>query len=246
MVKSVPLNIPIDLDHITSLLQKSLMKKADSVLEPIDGYVMQQEQKEHILTVKEHVQYIDSCIHKLDAIIDNFVESFESQISLLCSLPCVNHASTITIISEIGTDMSPVNNVKCICCCAALTPGNNKSAGKKRSVRITRAGVYLKPALFHVTHTAVKDLEQPYYKIKYERIMKRCEKKFAINAIARMILTAINFMYKNDEVFNPSDLYKFDMSIDLKDKQEDRTIKQATKPLLSKGITQLTSYPFLY
>lgn len=230
----------IDPDHITSLLQKSLKKKADSVLESIDGYVMQQEQKERIRIVKEHMQYIDSCIHKLDDVIDNLVEPFASQISLLCSIPGVNRASAITIISEIGTDMSQFNNVKRICCWAGLTPGNNESAGKKKSVRITRAGVYLKPALVQVAHAAVKDLEQPYYKIKYQLIMKRRGKKRAIIAIARMILTAIYFMFKNGEVFNPSDLYKFDMPTELKDKQEDRAIKQATKLLLSKGITQLT------
>ncbi|MDA8227406.1 MAG: transposase [Desulfitobacterium hafniense] len=56
---------------------------------------------------------------------------------------------------------------------AGLTPGNNESAGKKKSVRITRAGVYLKPALVQVTHAAVKSNISPYYRVKYERISKR-------------------------------------------------------------------------
>ena len=47
-----------------------------------------------------------------------------------------------------------------------LTPGNNESAGKKKSVRITRAGVYLKPALVQVAHAAVKSDKSPYYKTK--------------------------------------------------------------------------------
>jgi hypothetical protein len=37
-----------------------------------------------------------------------------------------------------------------------LTPDNNESAGKKKSVKITRAGVYLKPALVQCAHAAVK------------------------------------------------------------------------------------------
>lgn len=235
----------IDPDHVSSLLCGKLKKKTDSVLESIDGYIMQQEQKQRIGIVKEHMRYINSCIVEIDALIVKMVQSYESQISLLSTIPGVDRASAITIISEIGIDMSHFSNVKRICCWAGLTPGNNESAGKKKSVRITRAGVYLKPALVQVAHAAVKDLEHPYYKIKYERILKRRGKKRAIIAIARMILTAIYFMLKNGEIFNPSDLYKIDMPSDLKEKQEERAIKQAMKLLLSKGITQLSTSPIL-
>ena len=55
-----------------------------------------------------------------------------------------------------------------------------KSAGKKKSVRITRAGVYLKPALVQCTHAAVKSDKSPYYKKKYESLVKRRGKKRAI------------------------------------------------------------------
>lgn len=41
-------------------------------------------------------------------------------------------------------------------------PGNNESAGKKKSVRITRAGVYLKPALVQCAHAAMKSDKSPY------------------------------------------------------------------------------------
>ena len=61
-------------------------------------------------------------------------------------------------------------------------------------------------------HAAVKATEkQPYYRIKYERLMKRRGKKRAIIAISRMILTAIYAMLSTGEVFNPSDLEKFDI-----------------------------------
>ena len=68
--------------------------------------------------------------------------------------PGVDRNSAITVISEIGTDMTPFSNSKRLCCWAGLTPDNNESAGKKKSVRITRAGVYLKPALVHSNWTA--------------------------------------------------------------------------------------------
>jgi len=106
-----------------------------------------------------------------------------------------------------------------------LTPGNNESAGKKKSVRITRAGVYLKPALVQVAHAAVKSDKSPYYEQKYERIMKRRGKKRAIIAIARMILTAVYQMLSTGEAWNPTDLFKIDMPEPLKEKQKEKAMK---------------------
>lgn len=74
---------------------------------------------------------------------------------------------------------------------AGLAPGCNESAGKKKSVKISRAGVYLKPCLVQVAHAAVKDKDYDYYANKFNKISKRHGKKRAIIAIARKILVAI-------------------------------------------------------
>ena len=74
------------------------------------------------------------------------VAKYGDEINLLCTIPGIDRNSAITIISEIGTDISQFGSSKRLCW-AGLTPGNNESAGKKKSVRISRAGVYLKPAL---------------------------------------------------------------------------------------------------
>jgi len=139
-------------------------------------------------------------IQKLDALVDEFVKPFEPAITFLCTIPGIKRDSAITIISEMGTDMAQFGSSKRLCSWAGLTPGNNESAGKKKSVNITRAGVYLKRALVEVAHATVKDTKNPYYRIKYERISKRRGKKRAIIAIARMILTAIYNMltYRGD------------------------------------------------
>ena len=114
--------------------------------------------------------------------------------------------------------------------------GSNESAGKKKSVRITRAGVYLKPALVQCAHAAVKSDKSPYYKKKYESLVKRRGKKRAIIAIARMILTAIYQMLSTGEQWNPSDLYKIDMPAPLLEKQKAKAIKQAKKLLQREGL----------
>ena len=140
------------------------------------------------------------------------------------------------ITAEIGTDMSQFSSSKRLCCWAGLTPGSNESAGKKKSVRITRAGVCLKPALVQCAHAAVKSGKSPYYKKKYDSLVKRRGKKRAIIAIARMILTAIYQMMSTGEQWNPSDLYKIDMPVALVEKQKAKAIKQAKKLLQREGL----------
>ena len=225
-----------DPEYCTSLLQASLKKKASTVIESIEGYQITQAQKERIVMIRSHLNYINNSIEKLDQALNKIAKPYESAIELLCTIPGVDKHSAITIISEIGTDMSQFSNSKRLCCWAGLTPGNNESAGKKKSVRITRAGVYLKPALVQVAHAAVKSDKSHYYKIKYERIYKRRGKKRAIIAIARMILTAIYHMFITGEEFNPCDLYKIDMPVEMQDKQKEKAVKEAVKFLIAQGI----------
>ncbi len=226
-----------DPDHCVSLLQRSLKKKADLVLESIEGYSIADEQKARIKIIREHHDSIESLIAKVDACVDKMVTKYEGAMNLLCTIPGIDRNSAITIISELGTDMKQFSSSKRLCCWAGLTPGNNESAGKKKSVRISRAGVYLKPALVQVAHAAVKDKNHPYYALKYERISKRRGKKRAIIAIARMILTAIFSMLSTGEVWNPVDLYKVDMPEHLKEKQLAKAIQQATRFLEKQGLT---------
>ena len=111
------------------------------------------------------MDYITAKINDVNKMIENRISSnsdFENAVQLICTIPCVKRDSTITIISEIGTDMSQFSSSKHLCCLAGLTPGNNESAGKKKSVQITRAGVYLKPALVQCAHAAVKSDKSPY------------------------------------------------------------------------------------
>ena len=226
----------INHEEISSRLLRSLKKKSESVIESIEGYQMTDAQKYRIRLVHAHMDYITSTISDIDSMIDSLVKPYENAVQLLCTIPGVDCSSAITILSEIGTDMTQFSNSKRLCCWAGLTPGNNESAGKKKSVRITRAGVYLKPALVQAAHAAVKSNKSPYYKAKYERIMKRRGKKRAIIAVARMILTAVYHMLSTGEAWNPTDLYKIDMPEPLKNKQKEKAVKQAMKLLIAEGI----------
>ena len=229
----------IDHEVIASKLLKRLKAKEDAVIESIEGYQMTDSQKYRMHLVRAHMDYITAAINDVDSEIESLIASdpdYENAVELLCTIPGVKYDSAITIISEIGIDMSQFCSSKRLCCWAGLTPGSNESAGKKKSVRITRAGVYLKPALVHCAHAAVKSDKSPYYKKKYESLVKRRGKKRAIIAIARMILTAIFQMLTTGETWNPCDLYKIDMPEALLEKQKQKAIKQAQKLLIREGL----------
>ena len=86
----------------------------------------------------------------------------------------------------------------------------------------------------------MKSDKSPYYKKKYESLVKRRGKKRAIIAIARMILTAIFQMLTTGETWNPCDLYKIDMPEALLEKQKQKAIKQAQKLLIREGLLPTT------
>ena len=229
----------INHEEIASKLLKSLKSKEDAVIESIEGYQMTDAQKYRMRLIRAHMDYITAEINDIDKQIESLISSdpdYDKAIRLLTTIPGVKRDSAITIISEIGIDMSQFCNSKRLCCWAGLTPSNNESAGKKKSVRITRAGVYLKPALVQCAHAAVKSDKSPYYKTKYESLVKRRGKKRAVIAIARMILIAIYRMLSTGEVWNPSDLYKIDMPAPLAEKQKAKAIKQAKKLLQKEGL----------
>jgi transposase len=227
-----------DSNYCISLLKHSLKKKADEVAESIEGFQMTDSQKIRARMVKEHYDFLVKHIQRLDDAIDALAAPFEPAVELLCSLPGFDRQSAITVLSEIGTDMSQFDSSKKLCCWGGLTPGNNESAGKKKSVKITRAGVYLKPMLVQVAHAAVKSTKTPYYRIKYERIAKRRGKKRAIIAIARMLLTAIFHMLSTGEVWNPSDLTQIDMPPELRERELQKSLRKAAKLLLAHGAVE--------
>ena len=229
----------IDHEVIASKLLKRLKAKEDAVIESIEGYQMTDSQKYRMHLIRAHMDYITAAINDVDSEIESLIASdpdYENAVELLCTIPGVKYDSAITIISEIGMDMSQFYSSKRLCCWAGLTPDSNESAGKKKSVRITRAGVYLKPALVQCAHAAVKSDKSSYYKKKYESLVKRRGKKRAIIAIARMILTAIFQMLTTGETWNPCDLYKIDMPEALLEKQKQKAIKQAQKLLIREGL----------
>lgn len=199
-------------EEILSKVHGRCKASHEDILSAIDGVTLDAHQKARIEIVKNHMEYVNSLLYEIQKHIDEMIVGYENYIQLLCTIPGVDRKSAITIISEIGVDMSQWSSHHKLASWAGLAPGYNESAGKKKSVKISRAGVYLKPCLVQVAHAAVKDKDYDYYANKFNKISKRRGKKRAIIAIARKILVAIYHMLKTGEVFNPSDMTDIETS----------------------------------
>jgi transposase len=188
------------------LLKQSLKQKAEDIGLAIDGEITP-EQAEKMRIILSHMNSIELCKANLESCILNIAEKYAPQINLVSTVPGIKSFSAIAIVSEIGVDMSVFPTAKHLCSWAGLTPQNNESAGKKKSVRISRAGVYLKPLLVQIAHAVIKSDKHPEIRNRYLSIKKRRGGKRAIIAIARMLLTAIYQILKKSEPYN-SHLYR--------------------------------------
>ena len=224
-------------EDIISCLRKNCKSSHEDILSSVKGIQLTNEQKLRINIVKDHIDYLTNQIIKLNDIIDSLVKPYESYIDLLCTVPGIDRNSAIGILSEISNDMSHFKSHYNLTSWAGLAPGCNESAGKKKSVKISRAGVYLKPYLVEVAHCAVKDKTNSYYAKKFEKISKRRGMKRAYIAIARKILVAIYHMFVTGEVWNPADLASVETTIQDRIKFTKNNFNQSFKQLLSLGLT---------
>ena len=150
---------------------------------------------------------LELCKLNLQSLMLTTAEKYLPQIDLIAAAPGIQTFSAIGIISEIGVDMSVFPTSKHLCSWAGLTPQNNESAGKKKTTRISRAGVYIKPLLVQCALCAVRAKQFSEVRNRYLALKKRRGHKKAIIAIARMLLTAIYNMLKKNEPYDPN-LYR--------------------------------------
>ena len=224
-------------EDILSKVHKKCKASPDMILDSVNGTDLTPVQKARIELVNDHIKQLSSNIQKLDKLIDLMIEPYEDYISFLCQIPGVSRNSAIIILSEIGIDMNQFTTSRRITSWAGLTPSSNQSAGKKKSVRISRAGVYLKPCLVEVAHAAVKDKSHPYYANKFNKISKRRGKKRAYIAIARKILVAAYHMLLTGEIWNPADLSEVETPVEQRLKYVKNNLKSDIKQLLDIGLT---------
>ena len=192
---------------IESLIHGSMKDKIPELELAIDGYITP-EQAAKLKIIKEHFDNLEARKAELEELILALASPYQQELDLILTAPSFRNVFTaIGIISEIGVNMEAFPSAKHLCSWAGLTPTNNESTGKKKSVRGSKAGCYIKPLLAQCANAAIKSKQHPEIRNRYLRIKKRRSHKKAIIAIAKMLLTALYHMLKNGENYN-SDLYK--------------------------------------
>ena len=203
-------NPNLTLDDITPLLRKNLKSSPEEILKSINGN-FDESQSSKMNIVLKHYDSINECINELESQVLKLAHKYSTEINLLLTIPGIKEISAIFIIAEIGTNMNTFIDDKHLCSWAGLTPRCNESAKKKKSVRITKAGIYIKPLLVQCALCAIKDKSCPYIKARYESLKRRRGHKKAIIAIARLLLTSIYHILLTGEVF---DYQRFENLID--------------------------------
>ena len=194
-------NPNLTLDDITPLLRKNLKSSPEEILKSINGN-FDESQSSKMNIVLKHYDSINECINELEEQILKLALKYSTEINLLLTVPGIKEISAIFIIAEIGTNMNTFIDDKHLCSWAGFTPRCNESAKKKKSVRITKAGIYIKPLLVQCALCAIKDKSCPYIKARYESLKRRRGHKKAIIAVARLLLTSIYHILLTGEVFD--------------------------------------------
>ena len=183
-------------------------RNKDKVLDAIKNCHIETDQRFKINESMTHMEELQVHINNCEVEMIKRASPLFDQFMHITEIPGISTLSAILIISEIGVDMSQFESDKQLASWSGFAPANNESAHKKKSVRISKAGQYLKPLLVQCALSAIKDKEG-YFGIKYARIKKRRGHKKAIIAIGRMMLVSIYHMILTGERFNPSDYESF-------------------------------------
>lgn len=199
----------LDEEACKALIKKSAKKKTALILESIKGCSIRGDQRFKLMESKSHQDYLDQMVLRCEYELFVRIQPYYRFVEHVASLTGFAELSAALLIAEIGVDMSVFDSEKHLTSWAGLTPANNESAGKKKSVRISKAGQFLKPLLVQCALAAIKDKKETYFAAKYQKLKARRGHKKAIIAIARMLLTCVYHMLKTGEDFHPSDYDEF-------------------------------------
>jgi len=153
--------------------------------------------------VKQSIKDKELLISELDKQIDNKLKENEMVLDaeLLSTIPGVDKESAAYILSEIGNDMERFPDEQHLASWAGLSPGNNESAGKKKSSKTTHGDKWLKVMIVQCAWAATRT-KGTYLRSKYDSLAGRRGKKKALVAVGHKILIAAYFILKNKESYN--------------------------------------------
>jgi transposase len=136
----------------------------------------------------DHLKYMESQIDRFNQRIEEAARPFEKAITALIPMPGYDRASAQSVIAEIGPDMNQFPTDAHLCSWAKVCPGNNESAGKRKSSTTGHGNRWLMSTLVQVAWAASRK-KHSYFQAQFRRLSGRRGKKRAIVAVAHSMLT---------------------------------------------------------
>ena len=187
-------------ENLPDLIVGNLKASPEQILDDLQG-ILSPLQKRMLRVVLLHIDELNQHIASLDDEIDrNMHDQYRKAVDAVDAVTGIGSDSAKTILAVIGIDMSRFPSDAHIASWAGLCPGNNESAGKRRSGKTTKGNKLLKTTLIVCAHSAVK-VKTSYFYAQFQRISARRGKKRAYVAVAHSMLIAIYHILKDNIPF---------------------------------------------
>ncbi|MBF0699557.1 IS110 family transposase [Streptococcus danieliae] len=189
----------INATSVRQAVYTSLKKKVPDLLKALDGYFSEH----HRFRLKQALRIYDHYqeeIQLLEERIDSYLTQFQEEMEILDSIPGIDRLTASVFIAEVGTDMSQFPTAGHLASWAGLCPGNNESAGKKRSTRIRPGNAYLKRCLCQSVYAARRQKSSPIAQ-RFCQLKSRRGPQKATIAIAHHILKLAYYLLSTHQTY---------------------------------------------
>jgi transposase len=204
-----------DLEELSNFARGVMKKKKDELKLALQGYI-QDHQRFMIKTILDHIDFLTEQIDKLDIEIEKRMEESQEDIERLDSIPGIGRKVAEQMIAELGTNIKEqFPTAPQMCSWAGLVPGNNQSAGKRKSSKIMNGNKYLKSSLIEAAHSVRGS--KNYLGALYRRTASRKGKKRAGIVVAHAMLRISYYLLTRKEMY-------VDLGEDYFDKQKQQSI----------------------
>lgn len=183
-----------------SELAKGRLKSKKADLQKAMHGLMGTHQKLMLDNQLKHIDFMDEIIAKLDEEVKARMLPFEEDLELLDTIPGVGRRTAEQILAEAGTDMDQFPSAAHLCSWAGVAPGNNESAGKRKSGKARKGNQKLRSALVEAARAA-SHTKDTYLASQYHRIAARRGANRAALAVAHSILTIAYHILKRKQPY---------------------------------------------
>jgi transposase len=149
-----------------------------------------------------HIEEIEARIARFDARLLDGLKGERNTLALLQTLPGVDLIGAAMLLVEIGADMDAFGSADRLASWVGICPGNNESAGKRKSGRVRKGNLYVRRLLCEFAHAASRT--KSVFQSKFKSLIVRRGHKRSIVALAHKILRTIFFMIKRREHYRDS------------------------------------------